>query len=251
MELAYSVAQLGLNASGKRQTVIADNISNLETTAFKSKSAEFATTWNPGTRVEGVGTNFSGGAPKATELENRREAISTKQSEVVDLKTERDRLQAEIDTPAGIRIRRFLDERIGSGEYRNRLGVPAIVRRDLRRLTSYILEQNGKLRDSEQKRKLPPYEVNRIVLYVDDLDRCPPPEVVKVLEAAQLLVKTRLFVVVLAMDVRYVTRALEDAYEGILVVTYVVVLFSILVQGLTIAPVLRRLGLTGGAREAH
>jgi CPA1 family monovalent cation:H+ antiporter len=33
------------------------------------------------------------------------------------------------------------------------------------------------------------------------------------------------------------------AYEGILVMTYVVVVFSILVQGLTMAPLLRRLGL--------
>jgi CPA1 family monovalent cation:H+ antiporter len=41
------------------------------------------------------------------------------------------------------------------------------------------------------------------------------------------------------------------AYEGILVMTYVVVCFSIGVQGLTMGPLLRRLGLAGatGARE--
>jgi CPA1 family monovalent cation:H+ antiporter len=37
-----------------------------------------------------------------------------------------------------------------------------------------------------------------------------------------------------------------EAYEGLLLMTYVVVVFSIAVQGLTIAPVLRRLGLTTG-----
>jgi CPA1 family monovalent cation:H+ antiporter len=37
-----------------------------------------------------------------------------------------------------------------------------------------------------------------------------------------------------------------EAYEGLLLITYVVVVFSIAVQGLTIAPALRRLGLTTG-----
>jgi CPA1 family monovalent cation:H+ antiporter len=42
------------------------------------------------------------------------------------------------------------------------------------------------------------------------------------------------------------------AYEGILVMTYVVVVFSILVQGLTMAPLLRRLGLARpGPAAAH
>ena len=36
------------------------------------------------------------------------------------------------------------------------------------------------------------------------------------------------------------------AYEAILVTTYLVVVFSIAVQGLTIGPVLRRLGLSTG-----
>ncbi|MBW2230651.1 MAG: sodium:proton antiporter [Deltaproteobacteria bacterium] len=38
-------------------------------------------------------------------------------------------------------------------------------------------------------------------------------------------------------------RADRDAYEGILLMTYVAVSFSILVQGLTMAPLLRRLGV--------
>jgi hypothetical protein len=36
--------------------------------------------------------------------------------------------------------------------------------------------------------------IDRIVLYVDDLDRCPPPRVVEVLEAVHLLLAGRLFV---------------------------------------------------------
>ncbi|KAK1745632.1 serine/threonine-protein kinase [Skeletonema marinoi] len=56
----------------------------------------------------------------------------------------------------------------------------------------------------------------RIVLFIDDLDRCPPKKVVETLEAVQLLVNTKLFVVVLAIDTQYVTLCLEDEYKNIL-----------------------------------
>ena len=58
----------------------------------------------------------------------------------------------------------------------------------------------------------------RIVLFVDDLDRCEPDKVVEVLEAMQLLVKTDLFVVVAAIDLRYVCLSLEHKvkYKDIL-----------------------------------
>ena len=56
----------------------------------------------------------------------------------------------------------------------------------------------------------------RVALFIDDLDRCPPQRVVEVLEATQLLVKTRLFVIVVALDVRFVSRALESVYGGVL-----------------------------------
>ena len=58
----------------------------------------------------------------------------------------------------------------------------------------------------------------RIILFIDDLDRCEPDKVVEVLEAMQLLVKTDLFVVVAAIDLRYVCLSLEqkDKYKNIL-----------------------------------
>ena len=56
----------------------------------------------------------------------------------------------------------------------------------------------------------------RVILYIDDLDRCPPNRVVEVLEAVQLLLNTKLFVVVLGIDDRYIARALEQVYQGVL-----------------------------------
>jgi hypothetical protein len=68
----------------------------------------------------------------------------------------------------------------------------------------------------EQLQKVFPRGPARVVVYIDDLDRCPPRRVVQVLEAVQLLVKTPLFIAVLAIDERYITRALEQFYKGVL-----------------------------------
>ncbi|MGO6899802.1 P-loop NTPase fold protein [Rhizobium ruizarguesonis] len=57
---------------------------------------------------------------------------------------------------------------------------------------------------------------DRIILYIDDLDRCPPEQVVNVLQAVQLLLSFPLFVVVVAVDSRWVIRSLEDHYAKLL-----------------------------------
>ena len=54
------------------------------------------------------------------------------------------------------------------------------------------------------------------MLYIDDLDRCPPAKVVDVLQAVHLLLCFPLFVVVVAVDARWVSRALHDRFPGLL-----------------------------------
>jgi hypothetical protein len=61
-----------------------------------------------------------------------------------------------------------------------------------------------------------PPAFERIILYVDDLDRCPPQKVVEVLQAAHLLLGFRLFVVLIAVDERWVSRALARHYKEML-----------------------------------
>jgi len=56
-------------------------------------------------------------------------------------------------------------------------------------------------------------KINRIVLYIDDLDRCPPDRVVQVLQAIHLLLAFPLFVVVVGVDSRWITRSLRQNYE--------------------------------------
>lgn len=106
--------------------------------------------------------------------------------------------------------------RLAAGTYQERLGVMQQIADDLASLSRSLTVAQPDMHEPE-KRKVFPRGPARVVLFIDDLDRCPPPKVVEVLEAVQLLLATNLFVVVVALDVRYVTKALERVYEGVLV----------------------------------
>ena len=58
--------------------------------------------------------------------------------------------------------------------------------------------------------------VGRIVLYIDDLDRCTPRQVVDVLQAVHLLLALDLFVVVVGVDPRWLLHSLHDQYRAFL-----------------------------------
>jgi predicted KAP-like P-loop ATPase len=104
--------------------------------------------------------------------------------------------------------------RLRQADYENELGLMHRVKLDLDEMDWALKKAQNQ--SSDNLPDIFPRGKPRIVLFIDDLDRCPPERVVEVLEATQLLLKTKLFVVVLAMDIRYVTRALEKAYAGIL-----------------------------------
>lgn len=88
-----------------------------------------------------------------------------------------------------------------------------------------FLDDNKSLLDDEDRQKLnaaathEPVEVQsfkRIALYIDDLDRCPPDKVVEVLQAVHLLLTFPLFVVLVAVDVRWVRKALLQHYPNLM-----------------------------------
>jgi hypothetical protein len=108
---------------------------------------------------------------------------------------------AELADLTGPRLlERYLSERVSSVDYGQYLGVVAMAHRDLRDLDAY-------LRATASGGAGP---IDRIVLYVDDLDRCPPETVVKVLEAVHLLLALPLFVVVVGVDARWLAESLRD-----------------------------------------
>jgi hypothetical protein len=58
--------------------------------------------------------------------------------------------------------------------------------------------------------------VDRIFLYVDDLDRCPHDKVIEVLQAVHLLLAFELFVVVVGVDNRWLTKSVAAHYDNLL-----------------------------------
>ncbi|ESA39127.1 wd-40 repeat-containing protein [Leptolyngbya sp. Heron Island J] len=112
----------------------------------------------------------------------------------------------------------FINNRVQEDSYGQRLNIIHQIKYDLDRLSQHLVYQDKDLSSGQghDARKLFPRGPARVILYIDDLDRCPPDRVVDVLEAVQLLINTPLFVVVLSVDDRYITRALENVYKGIL-----------------------------------
>jgi hypothetical protein len=100
-------------------------------------------------------------------------------------------------------LSRFLADRTGSDDYRKHLGLISLVRRDFEALSERL--SNQALLAGGQR-------VDRIILYIDDLDRCSAQTVVDVLQAVHLLLAFKLFVVVVGVDSRWLLSSLAVHY---------------------------------------
>jgi sulfur relay (sulfurtransferase) DsrC/TusE family protein len=107
----------------------------------------------------------------------------------------------------------FVNARLDGDDYGKHLGLMQQVKQDLAALSDRLTVG---AHNQEELKKFFPRGPARVILYIDDLDRCPPTRVVEVLEAVQLLLNTKLFIVVLGIDDRYIARALEEVYKGVL-----------------------------------
>ena len=134
-------------------------------------------------------------------LDKRQRAVSQK---VADL---RDRL-ALVDASARLSV--FLSDRAALRAYQEYRGLLGQVRGDLARLSDAVTDARNEWLANGATTS-PPLE--RMVLYIDDLDRCPPRRVVEVLEAVHLMLALELFVVVVAVDARWLVRSLEYHYR--------------------------------------
>ncbi len=118
------------------------------------------------------------------------------------------------DIASGERLRSFIESRAQSSDYTSQQGLISLVRQDFRKLEALMKD-----RDSERKanpKAASTFNVDRIVLYIDDLDRCPPKRVVEVLEAIHLLLSFELFIVIVAVDSRWLLKSLEVHYHDLL-----------------------------------
>jgi hypothetical protein len=118
--------------------------------------------------------------------------------------------------------------------YRAHLGLVSKIQEDFRELERLIAEwrherdvQRGLADATTDERRRweairsdpdlqPLGGLDRLVIYIDDLDRCPPDKVVKVLEAVHLLLAFDFIVVVVGVDARWVGNALRAQYPLLL-----------------------------------
>jgi hypothetical protein len=120
----------------------------------------------------------------------------------------------------------FIKNKRQDEQYGKNLSIITTIRRDFETLSelfqSYNIPQdiNRQEREKAEKRKkevddfqnLFNKPLDRIILYVDDLDRCTEDRVIEVLEAVNLLMAFPLFVVVVGVDPRWVKGALIKKY---------------------------------------
>ncbi len=111
----------------------------------------------------------------------------------------------------GTLLDEFLDDRISSDGYLKELTIFSRIRNDFKKLSDLMTKANQEYVERIDGKVVEPPAVSRIVLYIDDLDRCPADRVVEVLKLVHLLLAFPLFVCVAAVDPRWVTRSLFKA----------------------------------------
>lgn len=120
---------------------------------------------------------------------------------------------------AGGLVYDFVEGRLSDSRYTKELGVISTIRQDLEELAVLLKDWNDhhvekfeSLPGDAEPDALGRPPIERIVLYIDDLDRCHPDKVVDVLQAVHLLLAFDLFVVVVAVDPRWLERSLYRKY---------------------------------------
>jgi hypothetical protein len=150
-------------------------------------------------RVSGRTAELAAQAAVATErkLTEKQEAVSEKATR---LRAEAGRSEA---TAKNDPIGTMLGQLSSVTEYREQLSLVARTRERFDELNDTITNPaNG--------------AAKRFVIVIDDLDRCEAAKVVQVLEAVHLLFNYEMFVVVLAVDTRWLAQSLQIRYRQLL-----------------------------------
>ncbi|MEM1221211.1 MAG: P-loop NTPase fold protein [Verrucomicrobiota bacterium] len=160
-------------------------------------------------------------AAEAT-LEAQRKKLEVEQDRVKEI-------EEQIENTYSIkRLVNFLQDKAVGADYTKHLGLLALLRRDFETLEELMkgaeadenaAQMQPATDDDGQESHTHPVKIKRIkriILFIDDLDRCPPERVVEVLQAIHLLLAFRLFVVVVGVDSRWVTSCLKSHYEKLI-----------------------------------
>ncbi len=155
-----------------------------------------------------------------TEKRKLRESVTLTTELVLKSKKALAEVEEQLDALRADReIFAFIQERHRSEDYTRHLGLIAKARGDFERLSALMakLKEEDKTPANISKKRSAVPRVDRIVLYIDDLDRCPEKLVVEVLQAVHLLLAFPLFVVVVGVDPRWLLHSLRQhcvAFKG-------------------------------------
>ncbi|HEX8920896.1 MAG TPA: P-loop NTPase fold protein, partial [Pyrinomonadaceae bacterium] len=172
------------------------------------------------------------------ELQQRATAA---QQNVEKIKDEAEELKKQLDDLRSDRkMSNFIRQRQQSTDYTKYQGVIAKARSDFEQLSTLLAKekerrytkqeearrekeqeraqgQTGKAGEGAQGQEAQAKEnelllpsIDRIILYIDDLDRCPENKVVEVLQAVHLLLAFPLFIVVVGVDPRWLLHSLRQ-----------------------------------------
>lgn len=154
---------------------------------------------------------------KEVELNQLNLQLKAKEAEIKEIEYKPDSVLAQKA------MYNFITRKATSKDYSRHLGIISMIRKDFQTLSELFVESTKATKVPEKsKEKYEEFEkirkgfdkpLQRIILYIDDLDRCPEERVVEVLEAVNLLMAFPLFVVVVGVDPRWVKNALIKKYH--------------------------------------
>ena len=138
------------------------------------------------------------------EAELREKELQAQLDETVARVQELGRELAEL--APGRRLYGFLQQRASDSEYIGGMSLVSTMRKDFEKLVELLDDWR---RDADRDAERYP---DRIVLYIDDLDRCSPPQVFAVLQAVHLLLALDLFTVVVGVDPEWLRRSVAHQH---------------------------------------
>lgn len=151
--------------------------------------------------------------------------------QLAEAQTRENQLKEEAENLSpGRRLGRYIEQRAQSADYRGQLGLVSLARRDFQELSDLFadaevlkdritkLRKSEKPEDKQEAAKIEELSrsIDRIVLFVDDLDRCQPEKIVEILQAVHLLLAFPLFAVVVGVDQRALRQSLRLQFKGLL-----------------------------------
>ncbi|WP_109300906.1 P-loop NTPase fold protein [Aquimarina sp. AU474] len=154
------------------------------------------------------------------EIEQIKEEIIDINHQILQTTEQKAEIQFRLDNTLSTEaLHSFIEKRSASKEYEKHLGLVSIIRKDFEILSNLFTDHHEELKNIVENKETKEFRdkferpLQRIILYIDDLDRCPEERVVEVLEAVNLLMAYPLFVVVVGVDPRWVKNALIKKHQ--------------------------------------